>query len=108
MAPEPASLPTLSSFEPHFEPAAEQDLFVARAVLQTLAVASRATVAEQYSRAQALLTALQALSCVPDSPLSHAVGFLLHAVQVRGLGRLVTGFGTGWGSASGQSYATLQ
>lgn len=61
----------------------EQDLFVARAVLQTLACSSAGSRDGQVAHAHALLQALKGMGAAPDTPLTHALGFILHAASTR-------------------------
>jgi hypothetical protein len=69
-------------------PPGEADLFLARAVLQTLACAHPATLGRQLSHADALLAAARRRPWaggrpLPDGPLVHFAGFLLTALQQR-------------------------
>lgn len=69
-------------------PAEEQDLFVARAVLQTLACAHPSTLGRQLQHADALLTACKRRPWadnqpLPETPLLHFSQFLLTALQQR-------------------------
>jgi hypothetical protein len=70
-------------------PPAERDLFVARAVLQTLACSHPATAGRQLGHAAAVLDACKAAAWPgggrgpADAPLVHFCGFLLTALQKR-------------------------
>ncbi|KAI8471337.1 MAG: hypothetical protein J3K34DRAFT_384754 [Monoraphidium minutum] len=69
-------------------PPGEQELFVARAVLQTLACAHPATLGRQLQHADALLAACRRRAWaggrpLPDGPLLHFAQFLLTALQQR-------------------------
>jgi len=69
-------------------PAGEQDLFVARAVLQTLACAHPSTLGRQLQHAGALLIACKRRTwaggrTLPESPLVHFSTFLLTALLQR-------------------------
>jgi hypothetical protein len=92
-------------------PESEADLFLSRAVLQTLACAHPATLGRQLSHADALLAAARrrpwaAGRPLPDSPLVHFSGFLLTALQQRSA-RLVALLRAKYAAALGRD-ATLE
>jgi hypothetical protein len=74
----------LAASEQACDGAQEADLFVTRAVLQTLACARPATRDRQLQHAEALLEACKAQQpALADAPLAHFCGLLLQALRLR-------------------------